>query len=85
MSDESLEQENKVLRQQIDRLSVMYDERIDEMTRIFAGYIMEKCHRKTLVVDPVELKERFQPDRVELSAANGGKIRYRLLPGINND
>lgn len=75
-----MEAENAIYRDQIDNMQVAADNRVDHMTRIFAGYIMDKCNRKTLVVDPEELQHRFAHDRVVQSAANGGKIRYQLLP-----
>ena len=76
----ALEAENAIYRDQIDNMQVAADNRVDQMTRIFAGYIMDKCGRKTVVVDPEELQHRFAHERVVQSAAKGGKIRYQLLP-----
>lgn len=75
-----IEAENAIYRDQIDGMQLAADNRVDQMTRIFAGYIMDKCKRKTLVVDPEELQQRFAHDRVVQSVAAGGKIRYQLLP-----
>lgn len=75
-----LEAENSIYRDQIDNMQVAADNRVDHMTRIFAGYIMDKCKAKVIVVDPEELQHRFAHDRVVQSVANGGKIRYQLLP-----
>lgn len=77
---EAAEAENAIYRDQIDSMQLAADNRVDQMTRIFAGYVMEKCKRKTLVVDPEELQHRFAHVRVVQSVAAGGKIRYQLLP-----
>ena len=76
----ALEAENAIYRDQIDNMQLAADNRVDEMTRIYAGYIMDKCKRKTVVVDPDELQNRFAHDRVVRSVAKGGAIRYQLLP-----
>lgn len=72
--------ENAVYRDQLDNIQLAADQKVDEMTRIFAGYIMDKCNCKTLVVDPDELANRFSHDRVVQTVVEGGMIRYELLP-----
>lgn len=74
----ALEAENAIYRDRLDKVQAKADEKVDQMTQVYAGYIMAKCGRKTIVVDPDELATRFAYDRVTRSVAKGGVIRYTL-------
>lgn len=88
MSDKTCEElklEIAALTKAMDRMSVVYDQRIDQICRIYAGFIMEQCGVDELRFNPSAIFERFQPGRVEVEPYGAGMVRYRLLPAIGGD
>lgn len=74
-----LKTELAAIKESLDSVQVRADQRVDEMSKILIGYVMDKCRRKMLIIDPDEIERRFTTSRITLTPLKDGRIRYRVL------